>query len=64
MLKAYKENDGRWIYPLWARLPEQAPDSEPWQEFWGQPGVQDLVELRRSNSLNPVVPGMGEGVKP
>jgi TolB-like protein/Tfp pilus assembly protein PilF len=64
LLKAYRENDGRWIYPLWVRLPEQAPESESWQEFWRQPGVQGLVELRRSAGLNPVVPGIGEGAKP
>ena len=64
LMKAYGEKDGRWIYPIWIRLPEQAPDNELWQEFWRQPGVQDLVELRRKNGLNPHVPAMGSGVKP
>jgi hypothetical protein len=46
------------------RLPEQAPDSEPWQEFWHQPGIEELVELRRENGLNPVAPGFAEGKQP
>lgn len=54
--EAYKNGDGRWIFPLLVRLPEQAPESESWQEFWRQPGVQSLVELRRKNGLNPHPP--------
>jgi hypothetical protein len=42
-------------------LPEQAPDSEPWQEFWRQPGVKELAELRRSYGFNPQAPGFGDG---
>jgi len=64
LMSAYGEKDGRWIYPIWIRLPEQAPDNELWQEFWRQPGAQDLVELRRKNGLNPHVPAMGSGEKP
>jgi hypothetical protein len=59
LLKAVEQKDGRWTFPLWVRLPEQAPDSEPWQEFWSLPQVQDLVELRRKNGLSPQVPALG-----
>ncbi len=60
LLQAYHEKDGTWLYPLWIRLPEQAPDSEPWQEFWRQPGVAELAELRRSHGFSPHAPGFGE----
>jgi tetratricopeptide (TPR) repeat protein len=59
LLQAYKEKDGTWIYPLWIRLPEQAPDSEPWQEFWRQPGPTAFAEIRRANGLTPHSPGFG-----
>jgi len=62
LLQAYAEKDGRWMYPLWIRLPGQAPDSEPWQEFWSQPESAKIAELRRSHGLSPKVPGFGEGV--
>ena len=64
LLQAYREKDGRWISPLFIRLPEQAPDSEPWQDFWSQPGLPELAELRRSNGLKPDVPVFGGGTKP
>jgi hypothetical protein len=64
LLQAYKEKDGTWLFPIWVRLPEQAPDSEPWQEFWRQPGVSELAELRRKNGLNPHPPSFGSGAKP
>ena len=61
LLQAYEENDGTWIFPAWIRLPEQAPDSEPWQAFWRLPGVAELAEIRRSHGLSPQVHGFGEG---
>jgi adenylate cyclase len=61
LLQAYAEKDGRWMYPLWVRLPEQAPDSDSWQEFWRQPKLAKLAELRRSHGLSPKIPGFGEG---
>jgi len=61
LMQAYREKDGTWIFPLNVRLPEQAPDSEPWQEFWRQPGVAELAELRRSYGFNPQAPGFGDG---
>jgi TolB-like protein/Tfp pilus assembly protein PilF len=61
--KALSDKDGRWIYPLWTRLPEQAPDSEPWQEFWQLPQVQSQIELRRKNGLNPHAPTPPSGAK-
>jgi len=64
LLQAYREKDGRWISPLLIRLPEQAPDSEPWQKFWSQPGLPELAELRRSNGLKPDVPRLGSRTKP
>ncbi len=63
LLQAYREKDGRWISPLFIRLPEQAPDSEPWQEFWSQPGLPELAKLRRSNGLKPHAPTLGSGTK-
>ena len=64
LLKALEVKDGRWTYPLYIRLPEQAPDSEPWQEFWRQPGPKRLAELRRANGLSPHAPTFGSGAKP
>ncbi len=63
LLQAYREKDGTWIFPVWIRMPEQAPDSEPWQEFWNQPGVKELADLRRRNGLNPHAPTFGSGAK-
>lgn len=63
LLRAYRENDGTWIFPVWVRGPEQAPGSTSWQEFWRQPGVKELVELRRRNGLSPYAPSFGSGAK-
>ncbi|NNE06697.1 MAG: hypothetical protein HKN15_13330, partial [Xanthomonadales bacterium] len=62
LLMALEQNDGTWTYPFFVRLPEQAPESEPWQEFWSQPGPQRLAKIRRRNGLDPHVPGFGETV--
>jgi tetratricopeptide (TPR) repeat protein len=64
LLQAYGEKDGTWIFPIWVRGPEQAPDSASWQEFWRQPGVKELAELRRRNGLDPQAPTFGSGAKP
>ena len=64
LLKALDEKDGRWIYPLFIRMPEQAPDSEPWQEFWRQPGPKRVADLRRANGFTPHAPTFGNGAKP
>ncbi len=64
LLQAYREKDGTWLFPIWVRLPEQAPDSEPWQEFWRQPGVKELAELRRKNGLDPHPPSFGSMARP
>jgi len=53
LLKAYENKDGTWLFPLFIRLPEQAPDSASWQKFWSQPRVAELAELRRKNGLKP-----------
>jgi len=63
LLQAFEEKDGTWSFPIVIRLPEQAPDSKPWQEFWSKPGVSELAEIRRSHGFNPVAPGFGSGVK-
>jgi TolB-like protein/Tfp pilus assembly protein PilF len=63
LLKAHADQDGTWLWPVWIRLPEQAPDSEPWQEFWSLPGVSEIAEIRRKNGLDPHAPGFGEGAK-
>jgi len=63
LMKALEVKDGRWIYPLFVRLPEQAPDSEPWQEFWRQPGPKKVAEMRRANGLDPQTPSFGSGMK-
>jgi TolB-like protein len=57
LLKAYESKDGTWLFPVFIRLPEQAPDSAPWQKFWSQPGVAELAELRRKNGLKPFPEG-------
>ena len=62
LLQAYEEKDGTWIFPTYVRMPEQAPDSQPWQEFWALPGVAELAELRRNNGFSPEIPGFGNGV--
>ena len=64
LLQAYREKDGTWSYPVYIRLPEQAPDSEAWQEFWRQPGVAELAEIRRSHGLSPNALTFGSGAKP
>ena len=61
LLQAYREKDGTWLYPEYVRLPEQAPDSKPWQEFWRQPGVAELAELRRSYGFTAFIPGYEDG---
>ena len=61
LLQAYREKDGTWLYPEYIRLPEQAPDSKPWQEFWRQPGVAELAELRRSYGFTAFIPGYENG---
>jgi len=63
LLQAHRDKDGTWIFPMYIRLPEQAPKSEPWQEFWRQPGVKELAEIRRGNGLNPSAPTFGSGVR-
>lgn len=62
--QAYAENDSLWLYPLNIRLPEQAPDSAPWQEFWRQPGMAELAEIRRGHGMSPDVPAFGSRAKP
>ena len=64
LLQAFEEKDGTWSYPILIRLPEQAPDSEAWQEFWSKPGVAELAEIRRSHGFNPYAPTFGSGAKP
>lgn len=59
--QAYDEQDGTWLFNLWVRLPEQAPDSESWQEFWRLPGVAEIAELRRSYGFSPHAPEFGSG---
>jgi TolB-like protein/tetratricopeptide (TPR) repeat protein len=61
LLQAYREKDGTWSYPLYVRLPEQAPDSKPWQEFWRQSGARELAEIRRSHSFKSYFPGHKSG---
>lgn len=46
--KAFKEQDPHLTAPHITRLPEQAPDSVPWQLFWKRPEMAKLAELRRS----------------
>jgi TolB-like protein len=63
LIKAHAANEGNLSFPLYIRMPEQAPDSEPWQEFWRLPGPARLAEIRRTNGMNPHFPGFGEGAK-
>jgi len=57
LLKAHASSDGTWTFPIYIRLPEQAPNSEPWQTFWALPGPARLAEYRRSNGFPPEYPG-------
>ena len=59
--QANEEKDGTWIFPTYVRLPEQAPDSKPWQEFWRLPGVAELAELRRKHGFRPTAISFGDG---
>jgi TolB-like protein len=63
LLEAHAARDGTWTFPGMIRLPEQAPDSEPWQEFWALPGPAELAELRRTNGLKAQAPGFGDGAR-
>jgi TolB-like protein len=53
---AYEQGDGTWSFPLWVRMPEQAPESEEWQAFWRLPGPARFAELRRQNAFEPHPP--------
>ncbi len=53
LMLGLKEGKTGWMNTNWARLPEQAPESEPWQEFWQQPAPAALAKIRRSNKLSP-----------
>jgi TolB-like protein/tetratricopeptide (TPR) repeat protein len=64
LLLAQELGDGTWTFPLWVRLPEQAPDSLPWQEFWRQPGPARFAELRRRNGLEVESPMPFTGTEP
>ncbi len=64
LLQAFQEKDGTWIFPVWIRGPEQAPESVSWQEFWRQPGVKELADLRRRNGFNMKAPTFGSGARP
>jgi len=56
LLTAYRQGNGTWAFPLWVRMPEQAPDSEPWQAFWALPGPTRFAALRRQNGFYPYAP--------
>ncbi len=61
LLEAHESSDGTWTFPIYVRLPEQAPDSEAWQAFWALPGPAQLAETRRQNGLDAGAPGFGDG---
>jgi TolB-like protein/Flp pilus assembly protein TadD len=46
--QAFVEKDDYLIEVYISRLPEQAPDSMQWQEFWKHPEMAALAESRRS----------------
>lgn len=56
--------DGTWQFPALIRLPEQAPDNKAWQEFWSQPGVAELAEIRRSHGFSAHITRFGELKQP
>jgi len=60
LLKAYANQIGNWTFPLYVRLPEQAPDSAPWQEFWSLPEPAHLAKVRRANGMPVHYPAFGE----
>ena len=53
LMQALEDGKSGWMNANWARLPEQAPESKPWQKFWQQPAPAALAEIRRSNNLSP-----------
>lgn len=59
LLRAIEAGDGTWMFPLFVRLPEQAPDSGPWQQFWSLPEPARLAEIRRANGMHPHYPAFG-----
>jgi TolB-like protein len=61
LLKAYKNKEGLWLFPFEIRMPEQAPESALWQQFWSLPGVVELAAIRRANGLDPHIPKFGSG---
>ena len=63
LLLANTNKDGTWIFPLFVRMPEQAPDSAPWQEFWNLPGSARMAEIRRANGMPAHYPAFGEAAK-
>ena len=60
LLLADERKDGTWTVPVYIILPEQAPDSEPWQTFWRLPGPSRFAQKRRENGLGLHPTGFGE----
>jgi hypothetical protein len=63
LLQAHATRDGTWTFPIYVRLPEQAPDSGPWQQFWALPGPAELAEMRRANGLEAQAPRFGDAAR-
>lgn len=61
---AADHGDGLWTFPLYIRLPEQAPDSEAWQAFWSQPRLKELAALRRAHGFTAQAPTFGIAASP
>jgi hypothetical protein len=61
---AVTRGNGLWTYPLYIRLPEQAPHSPAWQAFWSKPRIAELAALRRSHGFSAQAPTFGSATAP
>lgn len=45
--KSYQANEAFLIWPEFFYLPEQFSDDPQWRAFWQQPGLSEIIEVRR-----------------
>jgi len=49
LTKAYERNQWNLNWPDYFYMPEDISDDPDWLAFWQQPGLAELIEMRRSN---------------
>jgi len=47
--KSYENKEGVLSWPEYFYLPEHISDDPDWMAFWQQPGLSELIEIRREN---------------